>query len=403
MKKNRITFNRLAFNNIRRKPGRSFILILFLMLFCISLFTGTVLTRGLSKGVESMSYRLGADVMAVPEGTDVHIDSVLLSGKPSSFYLPKDALEKLSKIDGIDKMSPQTYIATLNASCCAYPLQIVGIDYESDFIIKPWLTDDMSKSLENGEIIIGYRVAGEPGQYIKFFGSNYKIAGRLEQTGMGFDATVFMNMETVARLARDAEKLTGHSLSKDKSLVSAVMIKLKPGFSSTDVAEEINRKYSDQNIYGLFSKSFVNKVSSNLSIVSSYIKISIAVFWILAVIVIALLFSLSFQERKKEFAILRALGSSKTKLFKLLIMESVIIALYSGALASIISAVLLTVIIPLIKENLSIPFMIPGIGYMFKIAIISFVTGIITSMLSSLASALKIMRSEIYVCLRENE
>ena len=56
---------------------------------------------------------------------------------------------------GIDRMSPQTFLATLNASCCSYPVQLVGIDYGTDFLIKPWLERTLHRDLKNGEVILG--------------------------------------------------------------------------------------------------------------------------------------------------------------------------------------------------------------------------------------------------------
>ena len=49
--------------------------------------------------------------MVVPEEYDPHIDSILLSGKPSTFYLPRDVMELLREADrdgeiSIDRMSP---------------------------------------------------------------------------------------------------------------------------------------------------------------------------------------------------------------------------------------------------------------------------------------------------------
>ena len=79
-----------------------------ILLFAFSLYAGSVLSLSLSGGVSSMSDRLGADIMVVPEGYDPHIDSILLSGKPSTFYLPRDVMELLREADvdgeiGIDK------------------------------------------------------------------------------------------------------------------------------------------------------------------------------------------------------------------------------------------------------------------------------------------------------------
>ena len=131
----------IARKNIKRNPKRSFFIIFIIMLLTLFILVGSVFSISLSNGAESMSNRLGADIMIVPEGYDPHLDSILLSGKPSTFFLPSSAWNELNEIKnnndfGIDLMTAQTFLATLNASCCSYPVQIVGIDYDTDFLIK---------------------------------------------------------------------------------------------------------------------------------------------------------------------------------------------------------------------------------------------------------------------------
>ncbi len=399
----KMDLRRLAKKNIKRKPVRSFILILFLTLFTTALFTGTILSIGLSNGVKSLSNRLGADVMCVPEGYDTHIDSVLLSGKPCNFYLPGNVMEELEAIEGIEQATPQTYLATLSASCCSYPLQIIGIDYDTDFIIRPWLTKDMARGLEDGEVIIGYRVQGETGNALRFFNQNYKIAGRLAQTGMAFDTTVFMSKATAAKVAREAERIMDHPLASDDSLISTVMIKLKPGYDSTVVSKEINKKLASKGIFAMYSKKFVNEVSSNLGIVSSYIKATIVVFWVLSLMVISLLFTLSFQERKKELAVLRALGTTRKQLMHLITKEAMIIGLYASSLGVLISSLSILIVLPGLTKKLTIPFLLPSMGKIVGIGLVCFVIGTLTGVVSSYVVTKKIAKQEIYQSLRESE
>ncbi len=391
----------LAIKNIRRKPFRSFMMILLISLFSFSLVVGIVISTSLSKGVSSLSDRLGADVMVVPEGYEAKIDSIILSGKAVNFYLPKDAYDKVKDIEGIDKITTQTYIATLSASCCSYPVQIVGIDYDTDFLIKPWLNKTMNIDLKKGEVIVGAHVTGEVNETVKFFGQPYQIAGRLEQTGMGFDATVFMTQETSAELAKDAQRIMKHKLSEDGSLVSTIMIKLKDGYDSTEVAREITEKYSDDGIYGMFSKKFVNEISSNLIVISRYIKIIISIILILAIIVIALVFSLSINERKKEFGIFRVIGMTKRQLASLIIRESFIVSLFASAIGIFIGLIAIISISPIVKDSLHIPFVIPSISLLLTYGLICFAISSLTGPIATFTSVYKIIKSDIYTNMKE--
>ncbi len=398
----KISSKDLAIENIRRKPIRSFVLIIFIMIFTFVLVLGSMTSISLSNGLESLSNRLGADVMVVPAGHQAKIDGVLLSGEPCEFYLPKGSLEKLEGFEGIKAMSPQTYIATLSASCCSAPLQIMGIDYHSDFIIKPWLQDTLDTELRDGQIIVGNRVEGEVGDLLKFFGKPFKIVGKLEKTGMGFDATVFMTQKTAAELAVEAERKKKHPLSEDGSLVSVIMIKLESGYDSSDVARKITKEFSKDGMYGMFSKKFVNTVSSNLSVVASYISVSIIVLWLMAVIVISMVFTMIFNERKKEMAILRVVGASKKKLRNIILSEAFIISLFASFLGTGLGILGLVILKPLVVKALNIPFLLPPIAYLILIIALCFIIGVLVGPLSSLFTVRKVNKYDIYASLRED-
>lgn len=385
----------IAQRNLRRKPRRSFCLVLTVLLFAFSLFAGSVLSVSLSDGILSMSDRLGADVMVVPEGYDPHIDSILLSGKPSSFYLPRDVMEELKGIEGIDKMSPQIFLATLNASCCSYPVQLVGIDYETDFLIKPWLKETLHRELEDGEIILGYRVNGEQGDTIEFFKKGYPVAGRLQQTGMGFDATVFMTRSTAVALAREAERLMKHPLARDGSLISTVMIRLAPGYDSVEVAREINGKLNGKGIYALFSKKFVNKITSGLTVVSGLIKGIVALVWLLAVVVIALLFAMTLGERRREMGVLRAVGATRGMLIRLALTEVSLLGLYGSILGVLLAGAAVAAFAPSMTGTLNLPFLLPPLSGLLLMGAASVAASVLTGILAALGSAFRASRIDI--------
>ena len=398
-----ISLSAVAKKNIQRNPGRSFCLIVVVMLLSLFLFVGTVLISSLSGGAASVANRLGADIMIVPEGFDPHVDSILLSGKPSTFYLPSYAFEELEKIKndvGIEAMSAQTFLATLNASCCSYPVQLVGIDFDSDFIVKPWLEISLGHELHDGEIIVGYHVAGYPGDTLQFFSKNLNVAGRLEQTGMGFDSMIFMNRATIAVLAKEAERIRERPLKNDGSLTSVIMLKLKPGFSSTASAIEINRLLNKKGIYALFSKKFVNRISASLITISKILSFSLIALWLLAIVIVALIFSLSLSERKKEMGVLRALGASRGILIKLNLTEAFFVSFYGAVLGVTVGSVLITVFSPGAVEALNMPFLLPSKTKLILLAVISDFAAVVTGVIAALWASVKASRVDVHEIMR---
>ena len=278
--------------------GKNFCLISALIILAVLIFAGTIFIFRFSNDVQSVAYKLGADIMIVPAGYDPHSDNIFLSGKPSAVYLPENAPEIIKnlareKFPGIEKISPQVFMATLKASCCSYPVQIIGIDYETDFIVRSWLEKNSKRELNDGEIILGFHNKGNVGDEIVFFEKKLKITGKLERTGMGFDSSVFVNRNTIIELAQAADKIKEQKLAANKDLNSVIMIKLKPGEDTQVTARGLNKELNSQGMYALSSKKFVSNISSNLVIVSKIIKYSFIILWLAAAIIIALLFSLS--------------------------------------------------------------------------------------------------------------
>ena len=396
----RIDANSLAMENIRQRKTRSTCMILLVALFSIIVYMGSMFSLSLSKGLESLSDRLGADVIVVPAGYKAEIESVLLKGEPSTFYLPADTMDKLKKFDEIEKMTAQTYVATLSASCCSYPVQIIGIDIDTDFLIYPWITHNIDKELKDGEAIVGSHVIGEKGETVHFFNEELKIVGRLKQTGIGFDATVFVNQNTAKKLARASERITANKVAEE-DVISSVMIKVKPGVDSVKLASKISKELSKEGIFAMFSKKFVNSISSNLKVLATSVLILVVAIWLLSVIILSISFTAIFNERKKEMAVLRVLGASKKMLRNIIIKEAVILSLIGAGIGSFLGFILSIIELPLIASKFSMPFLSPSIMQYIVIFVLSFVLAVIIGPLSTVRVVKKLTDKDSYLSLRE--
>ena len=68
MKKDKFGTLQIALKNIRNKPFRSFGLIFLTMIMSYILLVGSFVLYSFSNGTKSLSNRLGADIIIVPEG-----------------------------------------------------------------------------------------------------------------------------------------------------------------------------------------------------------------------------------------------------------------------------------------------------------------------------------------------
>ena len=84
--------------------------------------------------------------MIGPEGSEQELEGILLYGSPNYFYMDKNIEEIIRSVDGVQTASSQTYLASVSESCCDFPVQLIGFDPETDFIIQPWAKKSFKKN-----------------------------------------------------------------------------------------------------------------------------------------------------------------------------------------------------------------------------------------------------------------
>ena len=362
----------LAKLNMLRKPFRTVSLIVLTSVLAFSLFCGSFLVKSLNSGMQSLSNRLGADIIVVPQGYDSKIESALLRGEPNSFYFETEVVERLKKIEGVELASPQLFIATLSAGCCSFPLQVIGIDFDSDFNIKPWLQRHITLPLSDNHIVVGGNVVGNTNSEVKFFNQPFVIAGRLSRTGMGFDNSVFMTIENAKRLAKEYERIMQHPVARNENLISSVMIKIKPRASAKAVAQRILAEFEGEQIYPLISKRMMTNISASIANLDIYIYVLLALLWLLSFLVLVVSFSSIFHERKKEFGMLRVIGGTKKKLAQLAVAEALMISASGAGIGTVLSCLTVFLFNQAIIASLKMPFLNPPVLWTISCGLLTF-------------------------------
>jgi putative ABC transport system permease protein len=396
------TLRRLAWNNLARRPYRSASLAGMVALFAFTLFAGTILNENLGRGLNSLAERLGADLLVVPHGYDKEAQAALLRGEPSTFYMKAELLDKVRRLPGVLQASPQFFLASLDAACCSSKVQIIGYDPASDFLVRPWTRENRG-ALKSGQIVVGSRIITEVGGEVTLFGTAFTIAGKMEPTGMGFDTSVFMTLDDVYGLMRKAGLAEGDPDEANR-FISSIAIKTGPEYSPKDVGNELMRRHAlDYQLDLVLTKNLVSDIAGRLKSVSSLTWTLAAVFWMLALVVMAIVFSSTLNERKRELSIFRILGASRSWLGRMILFEALFIGI-GGALIGILAAALLMFpFSTLIFQAIGLPHLQLSWGMILAYALaVLFLAGA-AGPLASIYSALSITRFDIYQTLREGE
>lgn len=403
MKQKSLTILRLSIYNLQRKIFRTICLGIVVGMLSFTLFGGSILTTSLNNGMKSMKQRFGADLMVVPKGYEAQTEGILLKGEPKYFYFDKSVSEEISKVEGVTQVTSQFFLTSLSAACCTTSVQLIGFNPETDFVIQPWITKTYHSTIGDGQLIVGSDIVLENDHTLKFYGTSYPIAAQLEKTSTGLDSSVFMNMNTMDQLFSGAKKVGMYFLKEQEpgKSISTVLVKLDESYDAELVAKTI--RSSVPNVEVVVPQNMISNIAKNLNSLIIYIRAFSIVLYSLAIVVLCIIFSVTMNERKKEFAIFRILGATRRKLIGLLLVESFMISLSGGIIGTSIASITIFPFSTYIGDKLQLPYIQPQLSVIMGILGLSLCLTIVIGPVTSIYSAIKISKAETYLTMREGE
>jgi putative ABC transport system permease protein len=395
--------HRLPFFNLSSRPFRTGALLLLVTLMAFVLFGGSVLTISLQRGLSSVEARFGADLIAVPLGYDTGMESILLKGEPSYFYLEQSCLEQISEIEGVQQASAQFYLTSTSSDCCDIPVQLIGFDPDTDFSIQPWIRESYDGTLPSGSILVGSDIEIGDQRALTFFDVTYPVAAQLEKTGTGLDNAVYADMDTLRSMMRAAEKKGFHFLddADPDNLISSVLVKIESGYDVDTVARNIRSQIDGLQL--VKTQSMISGLADSLGSFSQLLYVFEVVFLAVALVMLALVFSITANERKKEFAILRILGATRKRLSGFLLSEALLLSVGGGILGTGLAALIVFPFSVAISERLGLPYLMPSVSQLVLLLLISLAVTFASGPIAAAYSAWHISRADASVTLREGE
>lgn len=397
MKRRKLGVPALAVSELARHPVRTAALVFVAAVLAFAVFAGTIVASGLKAGVDSLAARMGADIIVVPQGTAQKARGVLLRAEPSDFRFDGSVLDAVRRAPGVAKASGQLFLASLDAQCCSVKVQMIGIDQESDFAVGPWLASALKRPLADGEILAGDFIFAEPGDTLRFFDRPFRVAGKLEATGFGFDSSVFVTLETARELLR--QKGTAGA----DSALSAVLVKIEPGRSPLEVTDAILDQVGLRaGVNFVYATNMMSSTAERLQQVVRVIGASAAGLWAAALAVLFAVYFFAGTQRAPEFGTLRALGAPRGFVAKLVSAE----ALLTGAAGTLLGAGAAAFLLGRLGHGfasaLGLPFLTSD-GSVWGLALmLSAAAGILTAVLAALPNAWRFGRAEIYAEMKEH-
>ena len=399
-----LTTVRIAYLNLQSKAGRTFALVAIVAVVAFSFVGGGILSDSLDNGMSNLEARLGADIAVVPQGGEAAYENIILTGAPVNFYFDQNIEYLLLSIPGVERATPQLYLATLAyAGCCTVMTQVIGIDHDTDFVITPWIAQFLyGGEIGHGEVIVGSEIIVDSTNILEFFGAPFQVVARLDRTGTSMDTTVYVNMESARDLAYLAQTFGFAFADIDvDSVISSVLIDVDPNYDKQLVEEFI--RYYIPNVGIIASDGIITNVSSTLSLFTGIINTITIVAGALGTVILAMLFSLITGSRKKEFAVLRVLGATRKKLACIVLVEAIIIGLFGAVAGGIFAGMVILPFGRAIGMYMGMPLLLPDMINIIIILAYGMALSITIGALSCGYSAYRISRAETYATMREGE
>ena len=394
---------KLPFRNLAMHSGRTFGLAAIVVLLTCAVYGGALVVSSLQNGLGSLEARLGADIIVAPATarSQYDLNDVLLEGVPRSFYMDKSYVAKIAEREGVEIATPQYFLATMKAGCCAMPVQIVGFDPATDFTVKPWIARTYGGDLGMLDVIAGCNISGGVGDKIRFYGEDCTIVAKLAETGTSMDNAVYGTGDTVKHLVESAIDLGYSPLAHEdpQQVVSTVMVKVANGYNVDDVLGDI--KLHVRGVSAVATRTMTSDVADSVAGMSHVIQVVFAAIAVVALGVLVTAFTIVGRHRTREFAVLRVIGASRRALSGIVVKEAAVVSA-GGAIVGILVALLVIVAFNGALENaLGLPFLLPDVGAMAAVAALTFALALVAGCGASLVSATRLSRIDPGQTLRE--
>lgn len=356
---------RLVLHSLKMHKIQTASIIVSIALSVMLMTTFGLVYSGVQQGIETSKARGGADIMAVPNDAMQYIDEteLLYTGAPAPVYMDESILGKIESVEGNIKVSPQFYGQTLNSGCCSTTgeTRLIGIDPATDFVVSALASETAVSSLDENSVIVGSGVGGVTNDSLTIRGTEYRVVATMAETGTGFDSSIVADIGVVRDISRNLEGYE-HYWGKNgdpATLISCVMIDVANDDPSTLTAVKARISLSDE-ATPLVRSEVVDKSEAQLQSVFFLLLVSAVIMVVITLLQLFARFYSSVWDRKKELALYRAIGASKSDLRKLIVLEIEALVGIGLICGIVLGFAARSALLEIMQEGLAFPFMPPS-------------------------------------------
>jgi len=332
----------ISINNLRRRKGKVFFLILGLTIGITTVVTLISITRMMNEDISRKLDEFGANILIIPRSDDLSLSygGMNIGGVAIDSQSLRDSdIPKIRQIEvreNISIVSPKL-IGVVEIEGKKVPL--MGVHFGEELRLKKWWKVHGAEPKNRGEVLLGNEVAirlfKSTGDTLSINGEVLKIAGVLDETGSQDDFLMFGDLAFVQEAMKKPEAL---SLIEVSAFCNTCPIE--------DIVRQISEKLPHAKVTAI-KQTLQTKTEALEHFKKFSVGISIIVLLIGSLIVFTNMMA-SVNERKREIGIFRAIGFRKSHVVRIIFLEALIVGFIAGIVGYLLGLGVSQVIGPMI-------------------------------------------------------
>ena len=316
----------ISINNLRRRKGKVFFLVLGLTIGITTVVTLISITRMMNEDISRKLDEFGANILIIPRSDDLSLSygGMSVGGIAIDAQTLKDSdIPKIRQIEvreNISTISPKL-IGVTEIEGKKVPL--MGVNFQEEIRLKKWWKIHGSLPRSREEALLGSEAAVKlfksTGDTLSINGKAVRISGVLDETGSQDDFLIFGDLTFVQETMKKAGALSLIEIS---------------AFCNSCPIEEIVRQISKELPQAKVT-AIKQTLQTKMEALDHFKKFSIGISMIVLLIGSLIVFTnmmASVNERKREIGIFRAIGFRKSHVVRIIFLESLIVGVMAGVI-----------------------------------------------------------------------
>ncbi len=314
----------ISINNLRRRKGKVFFLLLGLTIGITTVVTLISVTRMMSEDISKKLDEFGANILIIPRSDDLSLSygGMSIGGVSIDTQTLKDSdVPKIRQIEvreNVSVLSPKL-IGVVEVEGKKIPL--MGVRFEEELRLKKWWKIHGAEPKSREDVLLGNEVAvrlfKSTGDTLSINGKTVKISGVLDETGSQDDFLILGDLALVQEVMKKPGAL---SLIEVSAFCNTCPIE--------EIVKQISQKLPHAKVIAI-KQTLQTKMEALDHFKKFSVGISVIVLLIGSLIVFTNMMA-SVNERKREIGIFRAIGFRKSHVIRIIFLEALIVGLIAG-------------------------------------------------------------------------